>query len=91
MRPDKSEQRGFRGTSHGWGADSPTESRSGYRTVDWDSSIIGFRLVSDCPVQHYRGGSWTWGDELATQPEGDVSIRDFGFNKLGIRLVWEGS
>jgi hypothetical protein len=88
MRPPKEEQRGFRGTAHGWGAD-PTlnRPRTGLRTVDWDSSIIGLRLVSDCPTQHYRGGSWTWGDELAAVPDGDVSVRDFGFTKLGIRLT----
>jgi len=82
------EQRDFRGSTHGWGSDAPTrdEPRTGQRDADWDSSIIGFRLVSDHPVQHYRGGSWTWGDERAARPDADVSIRAFSFSYMGFRL-----
>jgi hypothetical protein len=88
MRPSRTDQRGFRGTTHGWGGDGPgTEPRTGLRTVDWGSTMISFRLVSDCTTQHYRGGSWTWGDELAALPDGDVSVRGFEFDRLGIRLT----
>jgi hypothetical protein len=65
----------------------PREAESLAAVPTQTGSALGLRLVSDCKVQHYRGGSWLYNAKLAAEKDGDESVRGFSFERLGIRLT----